>query len=87
VLPFLQNERITARVDLKADRKAGRLLVLAAHAEPHADEATPRALAGELALMARWLDLHGVDVRPVGDLAPALGLVIGAHAEGGSTGL
>ena len=87
VLPFLQNEAITARVDLKADRKAGRLLVLAAHGEPLADSRTPTALAGELTLMARWLGLEGVEVHAVGDLAPALGLAIRANAEGGSTGL
>ncbi|MCY1645631.1 winged helix-turn-helix domain-containing protein [Caulobacter sp. SL161] len=87
VLPFLQNEAITARVDLKADRKAGRLLVLAAHAESRADAETPLALAGELALMARWLGLQGVEVRPVGDLAPALGSVVESRAKGASTGL
>ncbi len=87
VLPFLQNEAITARVDLKADRKAGRLLVLAAHAESRADAETPLALAGELALMARWLGLQGVEVRPVGDLAPALGSVVEPRAKDASTGL
>lgn len=87
VLPFLQNEAITARVDLKAERKTGRLLVLAAHAEPGADAQTPLALAGELALMARWLGLDQVEVSPVGDLAPALGLAVGRHSDGGSTGL
>ncbi|ATC26205.1 winged helix-turn-helix domain-containing protein [Caulobacter vibrioides] len=87
VLPFLQNEAITARVDLKADRKAGRLLVLAAHAESRADAKTPLALAGELALMAHWLGLQGVEVRPVGDLAPALGSVVEPRAKDASTGL
>lgn len=76
VLPFLQDEAITARVDLKADRKAGKLLVLAAHAEPDADDATADRLAGELALMASWLGLSGVEVRPTGDLAPKLGSII-----------
>jgi uncharacterized protein YcaQ len=76
VLPFLQNEAITARVDLKADRKAGRLLVLAAHAEPDANAETPARLAEELSLMASWLGLSGVDVRPTGDLAPSLGSIV-----------
>lgn len=76
VLPFLQDEAITARVDLKADRKAGKLLVLAAHAEPDADDATAERLAGELALMASWLGLSGVEVRPTGDLAPKLSSII-----------
>lgn len=76
VLPFLQNEAITARVDLKADRKAGKLLVLAAHAEPGANDETAILLAEELALMASWLGLHGVEVRASGDLAPDLGAIV-----------
>jgi len=80
VLPFLQDEAITARVDLKADRKAGKLLVLAAHAEPDADEATADRLAEELTLMASWLGLSGVEVRPTGDLAPKLGSIVRVYA-------
>lgn len=76
VLPFLQGETITARVDLKADRKAGALLVQAAHAEPAADAATPAALAEELRLMAGWLGLAAVQVAPRGDLASALAQAI-----------
>ena len=76
VLPFLQDEAITARVDLKADRKAGKLLVLAAHAEPGADGDTAARLATELALMASWLGLCGVEVRASGDLAPDLGAIV-----------
>lgn len=72
VLPFLQGEAITARVDLKADRKAGLLRVLSAHREPTANAATPAALAGELRLMAGWLGLAGVTVAASGDLSPAL---------------
>jgi uncharacterized protein len=72
VLPFLEDEAITARVDLKADRKAGVLVVQAAHAEPWAGTATPERLAGELRRMAGWLGLETVRVEPRGDLAPAL---------------
>ena len=72
VLPFLQDEAITARVDLKSDRKARRLLVQAAWAEPEATPDTPARLADELARMARWLDLDGVTIVGPGDLAPRL---------------
>lgn len=72
VLPFLQGDTLTARVDLKADRKARTLLVQAAHAEPAANDETPIALAEELKLMAGWLGLTRVEVRSSGALAPAL---------------
>lgn len=72
VLPFLQGEAITARVDLKAERKKGLLMVQAAHAEPGANAATAALLAGELRLMAGWLGLDRVEVAPKGDLAGAL---------------
>jgi uncharacterized protein YcaQ len=77
VLPFLQGEAITARVDLKADRKAGTLIVQSAHPEPEADAATPTALAAELALMATWLSLDRVRIEPRGDLAAALTDAVG----------
>jgi hypothetical protein len=76
VLPFLQGEAITARVDLKAERKKGVLLVQSAHAEPGADDATPSLLAGELRLMAGWLGLDRVEVQPRGDLAERLAAVL-----------
>jgi uncharacterized protein YcaQ len=72
VLPFLQGAAITARVDLKADRKAGVLVVLAAHSEPAANGETPRVLAAELELMAGWLGLNAVRIEPRGDLAASL---------------
>jgi len=72
VLPFLQDEAITARVDLKADRKAGALLVQAAHAEPWANDDTAPRLMAELKLMAVWLGLDRVEVRSRGDLAATL---------------
>ena len=77
VLPFLLGDQLVARVDLKADRQAGRLLVQAAHAEDGADRAVvAAALADELQLMAAWLELDDVQVADAGDLAPELGRVL-----------
>jgi uncharacterized protein len=72
VLPFLQDEAITARVDLKSDRKAGALLVQAAWREADTDGETAQALAEELKLMAGWLGLERVEVVGKGDLAQEL---------------
>ena len=85
VLPFLVDERLVARVDLKADRPAGVLRVRAAWGEPDADAATAGGrervaaeLAGELAAVAAWLGLAGgVAVEPRGDLAAALATAVG----------
>ena len=73
VLPYLFGEGLVARVDLRADRNAGTLVVGGAYAEPDADtaEVTP-ALAAELTAMASWLDLTGVRVDERGDLAGPL---------------
>ncbi|MGZ4120466.1 MAG: winged helix-turn-helix domain-containing protein [Actinomycetota bacterium] len=73
VVPFVLGDTLVGRVDLKADRKADALLVHAAYAEdgrPPGDVAGP--LAGELRLLAEWLELEKVRVGARGNLARAL---------------
>lgn len=73
VLPFLMDEAIVARLDLKSDRAGKRLLVKSAHLQPgtHAGAVAER-LRPELELMARWLGLDSVFVEARERLADAL---------------
>jgi uncharacterized protein YcaQ len=78
VLPFLLDGALVARVDLKADRRGGRLRVRGAFAQPDADPVhVADELAGALADLAAWLGLVEVVVERRGDLAPALRRAVG----------
>ena len=77
VMPFLLGDTLVARVDLKADRARGALLVQAAHGEPEIDRgAVVAALAEELRLLADWLELERIEVRGEGDLSPGLAAIV-----------
>jgi hypothetical protein len=82
VLPFLLDEALVGRVDLKADRQAGVLRAQAAWIEAAhvADrERIAGEMAAELAEMSAWLGLDGsVAVMPRGDLAPDLAAAVAA---------
>ena len=81
VLPFLLGEQIAARVDLKADRAAGALVVQGAHLELAAPPGTSVELAASLEELVRWLGLDRVVVAPAGpgDLVGALRTLLPAH--------
>lgn len=73
VLPFLLDERIVARVDLKAERREKQLLVLACHAEEDIDSARAvEKLAHELLSLADWLGLERIKVSRRGVFARRL---------------
>jgi len=74
VLPFLLNDRLVGRVDLKADRHDSTLLVHGSFSEHHVTDkaGVVDALALELADMAEWLGLERIKVGTRGDLATPL---------------
>ena len=74
VLPFLLGEAFVARVDLKADRAAGVLLVQSAWSEPGAPPDTVPELAEELSRSRAGWGCPSVSVTGRGDLGHALAL-------------
>ncbi|MEL7186741.1 MAG: crosslink repair DNA glycosylase YcaQ family protein [Pseudomonadota bacterium] len=73
VLPFREGDRVTARVDLKADRSESALLVQAAFCEGCAKPAdTAPALAAELRRLADWLELERVTIKKASAFDKAL---------------
>lgn len=73
VLPFVLGDRIVGRVDLKADRAKGELLVQSAWSEAGVDDRKIAAeMREELALMAEWLGLERLRVTGRGNLGPKL---------------
>ncbi len=70
VMPLLYGDELVGRFDLKADRKNGALLVLAAFAEPGKGDSTVAAAAlAELHRLREWLGLHRLSMGEKGDFA------------------
>jgi uncharacterized protein YcaQ len=64
-------------VDLKADRQAGELLVLAAHEEANSDrEICVARLANELQELQEWLGLSAIHVRRHNSYSRALAAAV-----------
>ena len=82
MLPILWGDSVVGRLDMKADRQGGALLVQGSFTEPGVP-AGPLAddLAPELQAMAGWLGLDKVEVLPRGDLASTLRDAVGHYAR------
>lgn len=73
VMPFLLGDRLVARVDVKADRRAGVVRVPGAFPEASVDAVRIAGpLLDQLGSLADWLDLGGVVVGAEGALGDAL---------------
>ncbi len=79
VLPFLHNNELRARVDVRADTKNGVLHVPAVHSEPSkVEDGVVESLALELQSLAFWRNLERVKVGQRGNLASELRRVMAA---------
>lgn len=77
VLPFRVADEIVARVDIKADRQARKLLVLATHEEKGIDSSTCiDRLARELQVLSDWLGLDEVRVTRHNDISRKLAATV-----------
>jgi uncharacterized protein YcaQ len=77
VLPFLLGNELVGRVDLKADRANGALLVQSAWVEPGMDvQMVARELLQELREMQSWLELDRLKLTGRGDLGPTLARLV-----------
>lgn len=77
VLPMLLDESIVGRMDLKADRATGRLLVLGAYAENGVTSSTiAEPAAQEVIRLAAWLELDEINVGSRGDLSKPLAAAV-----------
>jgi uncharacterized protein YcaQ len=76
VMPLLFGDALVGRFDLKADRKASTLRVLAAHAEPGtAPAAVAEPACEELHQLRSWLELEQLAIGRKGNLSGALARV------------
>lgn len=80
-LPVLIDDRIAARVDLKADRGARRLLVQSAWWEPSGTPADAGRIADELRRAAAWQGLEQISVGGWGDAADAIAAALGSRGQ------
>lgn len=92
VLPFLHNDALVARLDVRFNREARCLEVPAAWGEPDvwpaagpAESDALEALAAELHALARWCGAEAVAIAPHGTLAARLRSVVGTPSATASS--
>ena len=73
VMPLLLGDELAGRIDLKADRRSGALLVVASFAEPgKGSGALAVAALAELHRLRQWLGLQRLSIGEKGDFASCL---------------